>query len=234
MPQGRIVLKAICQSKKLADLKTDGARLLYTWLVPNVDINGCFSGDPEVIKGQIFTRLKKSEKIIGGYLEDLGSVGLIVWYPSNGDDFLQIPDFVDRQPSLNPSKEAESTIPPPTPEQLQSNSRATPPKVKESKAKFKQSKTQANFDLFWKAYPKKKSKDAAHRRWNTLKPDDALLETMLVAIEQQKKCEQWLKDGGQFIPNPATWLNGGCWTDEMPPPPETEMERLARIRREHK
>ena len=71
MPQGRIVLKRICQSKKLADLKTDGARLLYTWLIPNMDINGCFSADPEVIKGQIFTRLRKSTRVIAGYLEDL-------------------------------------------------------------------------------------------------------------------------------------------------------------------
>lgn len=140
MPQGRIVLKVICQSKKLADLKTDGARLLYTWLMPNVDINGCFSGDPRVINGQVFTRLKKTEKTIETYLEDLVSVGLVVWYEANGDLFLQIPDFVDRQPSLNPDKEAESAIPPPTPEQLQGNSRLTPRKVKQSKVKSKQSK----------------------------------------------------------------------------------------------
>lgn len=140
MPQGRIVLKAICQSKKLADLKTDGARLLYTWLIPNVDIHGCFSGDPAVIKGQVFTRLRKTTKIIAAYLEDLVSVGLIVWYESNGDAFLQIPDFADKQPSLNPSKEAESAIPPPTPEQLQTNSRLTLPKVKGSKVKLKERK----------------------------------------------------------------------------------------------
>ena len=129
------MLKRICQSKKLAALKTDGARLLYTWLLPNVDINGCFSGDEDVIRGQIFTRLKKSSKTINLYLEDMVSVGLIVWYKANGDQFLQIPDFADKQPSLNPNKEAESTIPPPTPEQLQTYSRPTPPKVKGSKGK---------------------------------------------------------------------------------------------------
>ncbi len=140
MPQGRIILKRICQSRKLADLKTDGARLLYTWLIPNVDINGCFSGDPEVIKGQVFTRLKKSPKTIAGYMDDLSSVGLIVQYTANGDRFIQIPDFVEKQPSLNPSKEAESTIPLPTPDQLQTNSGQTPREVKESKVKSKESK----------------------------------------------------------------------------------------------
>ncbi len=215
MPQGRIILKRICQSKKLADLKTDGARLLYTWLIPNVDINGCFSGDPEVIKGQVFTRLKKSVNTITGYMDDLSSVGLILQYKANGDQFLHIPDFAEKQPSLNPSKEAESTIPPPNPDLLQGNSGPTLRKVKESKVKSKQSKPMADFELFWKAYPKKKSKDAARRRWETIKPDADLLQTMLAAIEQQKTSDQWKKDGGQFIPNPATWLNGGCWTDEV-------------------
>ena len=93
MPQGRIVLKRICQSRKLADLKTDGARLLYTWLIPNVDINGCFSGDPGAVKGLVFTRLKKSVRTVAAYLEDLALVKLIVIYESNGDTFLHIPDF---------------------------------------------------------------------------------------------------------------------------------------------
>jgi len=140
MPQGRIILKRICQSKKLADLKTDGARLLYTWLIPNVDINGCFSGDPEVVKGQVFTRLRKSIKVVAGYLDDLEVTDLIVRYQTNGDLFLHIPDFVEKQPSLNPDKEAKSTIPPPTPEQLQTYSGPTPREVKQSKVKSKKSK----------------------------------------------------------------------------------------------
>ncbi len=135
MPQGRIVLKSICQSKKLAELKTDGARLLFTWLIPNLDINGCFSGDAEVVKGQVFTRLKKSSKIIDGYMQDMAAGGLIFLYSVNNDTFLCVPDFSGKQPNLNASKEAKPTIPPPTPEQLKSNSGFTPRKVKESKGK---------------------------------------------------------------------------------------------------
>ncbi len=141
MPQGRIILKSICQSKKLSELKTDGARLLYTWLIPCLDIEGRFSGDEDVIKGQIFTRLKKTAAEIGKYLTDLARVGLIIWYEVDNDRYLQVPDFADRQPSLNPSKEADSTIPAPTPDQIQSSSCPTPPKVKESKIKVKESKS---------------------------------------------------------------------------------------------
>ena len=35
------------------------------------------------------------------------------------------------------------------------------------------------------------------------------------AIEAQKKSPQWTKDGGQFIPHPATWLNGKRWEDQV-------------------
>ena len=135
MPQGRIVLKSICQSKKIAALKTDGARLLYTWLLVNVDINGCYSGDVDVIKGQILTRLKKTDKEVEGFLSDMESQGLIVIYEANGDVFLHIPDFARKQPSLNPDREAKSTIPLPTPDELRGNSCKNPLKVKESKVK---------------------------------------------------------------------------------------------------
>lgn len=117
------MLKRICQSRKLAALKTDGARLLYTWLIPNLDINGCFSADPEIIKGQIFTRLKIGTAKIESYLQDLSQNGLAYIYNSNGDMYLCVPDFVEKQPHLNPEREAIPHMPPPTPEELQTYSR---------------------------------------------------------------------------------------------------------------
>ena len=45
------------------------------------------------------------------------------------------------------------------------------------------------------------------------------LEISLSALENQKKSEQWTKDRGQFIPNPATWLNQQRWLDEGSPTP---------------
>lgn len=69
------------------------------------------------------------------------------------------------------------------------------------------------FDRFWTAYPKKVAKAAARKAWDKLKPSEELTETILAAIEAQKSCEQWKKK--QFIPNPATWLNGRRWEDEI-------------------
>ena len=84
------------------------------------------------------------------------------------------------------------------------------------------------FDLFWKAYPKKKAKGDAEKAWKSVKADKHI-DAILLAVEQQKQSPEWLKDGGQFIPHPATWLRGKRWEDsepeptpppELPPPPE--------------
>jgi hypothetical protein len=49
--------------------------------------------------------------------------------------------------------------------------------------------------------------------WRHVDPE--LLAVMLAAIDRQRGTEQWRKDDGQFIPHPATWLNGGRWHDEV-------------------
>lgn len=69
------------------------------------------------------------------------------------------------------------------------------------------------FDAFWKAYPKKVGKDAAKKAFDKRKPDGKLLDDMLRAVAQQKQTPGWIKDDGQFVPNPATWLNQGRWMD---------------------
>ena len=72
------------------------------------------------------------------------------------------------------------------------------------------------FNQFWSAYPKHIAKQSAVKAFEKLKPDEKLLEAMLKAIESQKGSKQWEKDGGAFIPYPATWLNQRRWEDELP------------------
>ena len=74
------------------------------------------------------------------------------------------------------------------------------------------------FDRFWSVYPRKTAKVEARKKFEKLNPDDELLETMIRAVEQQKNSEQWTKDGGQFIPHPATWIHQRRWEDETPVP----------------
>jgi uncharacterized protein YdaU (DUF1376 family) len=72
---------------------------------------------------------------------------------------------------------------------------------------------QNDFDLFWNNYPKKTGKEAARKSFNKIRPN---IEVVLKALEWQKRSEQWFKNGGQFIPNPATWINQHRWNDEPP------------------
>jgi len=70
------------------------------------------------------------------------------------------------------------------------------------------------FDIFWQAYPKKKSKGQAETAFYKISPDEQLLATMVATIEQAKKSDDWLKEKGKYIPYPATWLNAKGWEDE--------------------
>jgi hypothetical protein len=72
------------------------------------------------------------------------------------------------------------------------------------------------FAEFWKAYPKKVGKEAARKAFMKIKPSADLLQRMLEAIKAQTASDQWKRDNGQYIPNPATWLNQGRWEDEPP------------------
>lgn len=73
------------------------------------------------------------------------------------------------------------------------------------------------FEEFWKAYPRKVGKGAALRIWQkVVKPDLNLSKTIQASILAQKRSLAWSKDGGMFIPHPATWLNQQRWLDELP------------------
>lgn len=86
----------------------------------------------------------------------------------------------------------------------------------ENKRKQKQTKAEAGrrFETFWNAYPKKTAKESARKAFEKIGVDDALLGVMLDAIKKQAEGTQWQEAGGQFIPYPATWLNGRRWEDQ--------------------
>lgn len=71
------------------------------------------------------------------------------------------------------------------------------------------------FLKFWKAYPKKVGKQDALKSFKKIKPSKELVDKMVSVIEDAKNTEQWTKNGGQYIPNPSTWLNQGRWDDDI-------------------
>ena len=71
-----------------------------------------------------------------------------------------------------------------------------------------------DFLEFWSAYPKKMGKGLAYKVFNKLKLSKKDKADILTALNWQKKSGQWLKENGQFIPYPATYLNQRRWEDE--------------------
>jgi len=85
----------------------------------------------------------------------------------------------------------------------------------------------ADFDAFWSAYPKKKSKDTASKAFAKAMSridDPDPLAVILAGIE--RALSGW--DDVQFIPYPATWLNAAGWDDEAPPPRPAQRARHER------
>lgn len=73
------------------------------------------------------------------------------------------------------------------------------------------------FAEFWSAYPLKKAKATAEKAWAKLKPSADLQAAILSAIAAHKLSADWMRDGGQYIPHPTTWLNQRRWEDEVTP-----------------
>ena len=81
----------------------------------------------------------------------------------------------------------------------------------------RKAKTDDLFSVFWHEYPKKVSKPDALKAWKKLKPDSGLLQEILSGLSRWKESDQWNRDGGQYIPYPATWLNKREWEDDISP-----------------
>jgi len=71
-----------------------------------------------------------------------------------------------------------------------------------------------SFSIFWKAYPRKDSKVPAQKAFEKVCTSPEQLQVLLEAIERFKRCEQWLRDSGKYIPFASTWLNQRRWEDE--------------------
>jgi hypothetical protein len=100
--------------------------------------------------------------------------------------------------------------PSPSPTPLPSPSPTPSPTNKKNHAEL-----DSLFDKFWKAYPKKQSKERAVKAWEKIRPDADLCAVIVESVVQHLLISQWQKDRGEYIPLPATFLNGKMWQDEI-------------------
>lgn len=70
------------------------------------------------------------------------------------------------------------------------------------------------FDQFWAAYPRKTGKDDARKAFSRARKRVSL---RVIAEGLNAQLPTWpdpKSSEGRFIPHPATWLNGGRWSDD--------------------
>ena len=111
MARGRMVNKKISNSKRVNDLSLR-AQLLFTWLIPHLDCNGCFYGSPQMVKSLVVPRknwtksdIKKALDEMEKSLDSDSGQPLIRRYYVQNDEYLFMPGFVDEQIGLRRDKE---------------------------------------------------------------------------------------------------------------------------------
>jgi len=200
------------------------ARLLFEGLWCLADREGRLEYRPKKIKAEI---LPYDNCDIIALTEQLMVRGFVIIYRYDNQNYLLIPTFSEHQNCH--IREPESTILAPD-EHQSCTVLARPltesllpltesPLLNPSTVRCESKKVlcKESFIKFWNAYPKKKAKGDAEKAWLKINPSEHLIEIILSAVQRAKTSRDWLKDSGQFIPHPATWLNRKGWEDEYEP-----------------
>jgi len=193
------------------------ARLLYIGMWCEADREGRFAWKPNTLK----LRYLPADNIeIYSLCDEIVAAGLVVTY---GDGLAFIPSFSKHQ-SINP-REAASTFPAHVEYSNNYSSRVTDASLtvtdvqrgrkegKESICSSDDEQTSEGFEQFWTAYPKKQAKQDAAKAFRAAKLKPEQLQTVLQDIKRRGSSPDWQKDGGKFIPLPATYLRGKRWED---------------------
>lgn len=76
----------------------------------------------------------------------------------------------------------------------------------------------ADFEIFWAAYPRKEAKKDALKAWMQMTADQKFCARESIALHAR----YWSVTGRQrhYTPLAASWLRGERWSDELPMPEE--------------
>lgn len=165
------------------------------WLLASESDDGSVAHDPEMIA----FRLRMSVEEVVAAIKPLLSAGFLTLLRDASKPLAEGKQDASEALALSRSRETEAE------------------KEKDSRAsRSAHGGLNGAFMEFWTAYPRKKSKGDAEKAWLKLKPDEQLASQIIAAVERATTSEDWTRDGGKFIPYPASWLNAKGWEDELP------------------
>lgn len=175
---------------------------------------------------QVFPADRMKPEKVDGFLQELADVDLVLRYAIEGRQLIEIPKFQEHQdsryrvPSQLPSFQQSGgirRIRQQVKDEVDVEVKALDLKIGQENyvsAPDNGAARASSFERFWNQYPKKRSKGDALKAWSTLKPSAGQIELILAALERLKLCHDWRKDGGKWVPYPATWLRAMGWEDD--------------------
>lgn len=228
MARNRMISSDFPDNQKLSQVGRD-ARLTFIEMWILADDFGVVIGHNVWLNSHCFPYDSIVQSVFDSWIEELLGIGVIAGFEKDGSFYYVIRDWDSHQKINRPSHEKRNPEAPKdifTEDSLRAHGGLTEGSLTKEKEKIKereeeiyidqknekcQKMQKADFETFWKQYPRKVGRGAALRTFQRI--DRALLEIILASLEQQKKMEQWQEP--QFIPHPATWLNQERWCDEV-------------------
>lgn len=234
MARIRSVKPELCTSETMAKLTAEEERT-FVRLWTHCDDEGRERSNPRLIKAAIFPLHDDvTPETIIDHMARFEELGLVVTYEVAGVGYFAIPSWDEHQ---HPQRKKDSKYPAPTDEVLVAYASRTDqrddadayapvvvvgevdgggevevaanaPAVRARKA------TDAEFDEFWRAYPRRVEKAAARK---------AFAKVVAAGIDPQVLTEAAAAYAAlpgretRFTKHPTTWLNQGCWDDELAP-----------------
>lgn len=219
-------IKESCRSSKNLDQVTDFEERLFWRMLTTADDFGRFQACPELVRSACFPRRDRlSIQKISEALSGLQSQHLILLYTVKDRQYGQFCTFEEHQGKARARKSKY-------PAQLDTFLQADASRCVQvhadvpghpdtdtdlSSLNSSLNSSESEFEQFWKAYPRRSGgKKNAWKAWGKA-TDKPPLADLLSAIDRAKQTEQWKRDGGQYIPYPATWINRGMWDDDIRP-----------------
>lgn len=221
MANRRMISKSISTSTKV-NVISDFAALLFTWMVCHADDYGVMEGDVGTVRALVVPRRKQTEVQVGHALSEIQKIGLIWWYVYKNRKYIQVINWEEHQEGLHKRTASkhplyqDCCLDSENFREIPGNSPLTKPKGTELKRSEPNPPPAYDyFTDFYKEYPRKKKRLEAEKAFEKLNMNDDLMNDLMAALYKEINSFDWKKDGGKFIPYPATWLNGRRWEDEI-------------------
>lgn len=212
------------------EIKYPGQYIMLTFvgIWAQCDSNGVFPWRPRLLKLDILPFIPYEME---DTLNILVSATMILKFESDGKFYGHVPTFCRHQRLTGKEAQDGRKYPlPPQDNTWESVEKQTGNKREnliaqerkgeqegEEEKEMKGNNYSEEFSKFWDSYPVKIGKDAAWQSWQQRLHEMPSIAEVLKCIDNQKK---WRDEAGkdEFRPgwkNPATWINQGCWNDEI-------------------